>query len=135
MVAHRFSASILVGLLVPGLVHGQIRYGTVDLGHVDGNLAPQGRMLALAYDDARILFEAMRQAKSADGAKVRDALAAVRFEGLTGPVSFAKDHTALRPLFVVRLKGGNAEVVKRYDPEADAAGAAATSLAERSAAR
>ena len=68
---------------------------------------------------------------------MRDALGEIQFEGLTGPLSFAKDHTALRPLFVVRLKDGKSEVVKRYDPEIEAAATASptSSLAGGSAAR
>jgi branched-chain amino acid transport system substrate-binding protein len=72
---------------------------------------------ALAYDDARLLFEAMRQAKSADGAKVQEALAAIRFDALTGPLRFDKDHTALRTLFIIKLQDGRAGSVKRYEPE------------------
>lgn len=91
---------------------------------------------ALAYDDARILFEAMRQARSTDGAKVRDALAAIRFDGVAGPVTFDKDHVAARTLFVVRLQGGKAETVQHFEPEEKATAApAARTLAGRTAAR
>jgi branched-chain amino acid transport system substrate-binding protein len=76
---------------------------------------------AMAYDGARILFEALRRAKAAQPAKLRDELANAKakdlsFESSTGPLFFDKDHSAGRPLFVVRLEEGRLKVVKRYDP-------------------
>jgi branched-chain amino acid transport system substrate-binding protein len=70
----------------------------------------------VAHDEARLLFEAIRQAKSIEGAKVREALAGLTdFEGLTGPVSF-KDHWASRTVFIIRLKKGRMETVAHYRP-------------------
>jgi branched-chain amino acid transport system substrate-binding protein len=65
---------------------------------------------ALAYDAARLLFEAMRRAKSSEGDKVQEQLATLApdFEGLTGPLS-------RRPTFVVQIKGGRAEVRELYE--------------------
>lgn len=71
---------------------------------------------ALAYDNARLLFDAIRQAKSFDGLKVRDALRELRIDGLTGPLSF-EQHTLRRPAFVLQLKGGKNKLEKRYEPE------------------
>lgn len=72
----------------------------------------------LAYDSARLLFEALRQAKSANGTKVRDELAKLsNFESLTGPFSFQPDHSPRRAVFVVHLEKGPAKLVKRYEPE------------------
>lgn len=72
---------------------------------------------ALAHDDARLLFEAMRRAKSVEGLKVRDALRELTFEGLTGPLVFDKEHTVARPAFLVSLHNGQAKTLQRYDPE------------------
>lgn len=57
---------------------------------------------ALAYDGARMLFEAIRAANTTTAATVREALAGLQgFESVTGPLTFAADHFAKRPLFVV----------------------------------
>jgi branched-chain amino acid transport system substrate-binding protein len=70
----------------------------------------------LAHDEAHLMFEAIRRAKSIEGAKVREALAGLTdFESLTGPVSF-KDHWASRTVFVIRLKKGRIETVAHYPP-------------------
>lgn len=72
---------------------------------------------ALAYDSARLLFAAMRQAKSADPVRVKEALADLKeFESVTGPVSLDKDHWAQRPVLVLRLEMGQGKIVKRYEP-------------------
>jgi branched-chain amino acid transport system substrate-binding protein len=66
---------------------------------------------ALAYDSARLLFEAMRRAKTLDGEKIREALADLTdFETLTGPLS-------RRPALIVLLKEGRPSVVEVYTPE------------------
>jgi branched-chain amino acid transport system substrate-binding protein len=73
---------------------------------------------ALAYDDARILFEAFRRARTTRGDEVRKVLLNLdNFEGLTGVVAFTKEHTARRPLFVLRLAEGKVQLAKRYDPD------------------
>src|SRR6266545_8067398 len=63
---------------------------------------------ALAYDDARLLFEAIRQTKDElTGPRLRDELAKLKdFPGLTGMLSFGEDRQLRRPAFVVRLQDG-----------------------------
>lgn len=66
----------------------------------------------IAYDDARLVFEAARRAKSPDGPGLREALEGLKgFEGLTGAMTFGEDHVARRPAFIVRLRAGRAEPV------------------------
>jgi branched-chain amino acid transport system substrate-binding protein len=65
---------------------------------------------ALAYDSARILFEAMRQAKSLEGEKIQEQLSELKeFETLTGPLS-------RRQALIVLLKDGRPGVVEAYTP-------------------
>jgi branched-chain amino acid transport system substrate-binding protein len=65
---------------------------------------------ALAYDSARLLFEAMRQAKTLEGEKIQEQLAELKdFETLTGPLS-------RRPALIVLLKDGRPGVVEAYPP-------------------
>jgi branched-chain amino acid transport system substrate-binding protein len=64
---------------------------------------------ALAYDGIRVLFEAMRRAKSFQPTNLRKELAnseANPFESLSGPMKFDKNHAARRPLYVVQIENG-----------------------------
>jgi branched-chain amino acid transport system substrate-binding protein len=74
---------------------------------------------ALAYDDARLLFEAMRRAQdNLTGAHLAEELVKVKdFPGVTGLLSFGDDRQLRRAAFVVRLQNGRATAVKRYGPE------------------
>jgi branched-chain amino acid transport system substrate-binding protein len=69
---------------------------------------------ALAYDDARLLFTALRQAKNLDADSVRTALGNLKeFASLTGPLSFS-DGQARRTAFIVRIDQGAPVKVKRH---------------------
>jgi branched-chain amino acid transport system substrate-binding protein len=70
-----------------------------------------------AYDGARLLFEAMRRAKSVEAERLRPALTDVgTFDSVTGPLTIDReDHGARRPVFVVQQREGQAKLVKRYD--------------------
>ena len=72
---------------------------------------------AAAYDGARLLFEALRRAKSGEPERLRPAFADLgTFDSLTGPLTLDReDHGARRPLFVVRQQEGQPKLVKRYD--------------------
>jgi branched-chain amino acid transport system substrate-binding protein len=74
---------------------------------------------ALAYDDARLLFEALRRTQdNLTGANLRDKMAGLKdFPGLTGPLSFAGERQLRRPAFVVRAEGGQAKTEQRYGPD------------------
>jgi branched-chain amino acid transport system substrate-binding protein len=69
---------------------------------------------ALAYDNARLLFEAYRRS-SDSGKSVAEELAAVKdFAGLGGTLTFDAERCARRPAFVVKLDDGKASMVKQY---------------------
>jgi branched-chain amino acid transport system substrate-binding protein len=74
---------------------------------------------ALAYDGVRVLLDGLRRAKSPQPALLRTALANLdnKWDSLTGPLRFDKDHVARRSLFVIRLKEGRPEASRRYDAE------------------
>lgn len=76
-----------------------------------------GAPAALAYDDARLLFEAIRRANSVEGAKVNETLSTMSFDGLFGQLAFDPHHVVSRPAFLVRIVNGQAKTVKRYEPE------------------
>jgi branched-chain amino acid transport system substrate-binding protein len=73
---------------------------------------------ALAYDDARLLFETIKRLRAAAPVAVREELGRMEtFESVTGTVAFNRDHTVRRPVFIVRVDEGGPKLVKR-DSEA-----------------
>ena len=68
------------------------------------NLLPDAHA-ALAYDAARILFDAITRTGSTDGDKLRDALAQTKnFNGVTGVISMDADRNAVKPAVVLKLQ-------------------------------
>ena len=74
---------------------------------------------ALAYDGARLLFEAIRQCKyDLSGDNLSKELEQLKdFPGLTGPLAFGADRRLRRPAFLVRLEKGGLKTIKRYAAE------------------
>jgi branched-chain amino acid transport system substrate-binding protein len=69
-----------------------------------GNLLPDAHA-ALAYDAARLLFDAIARTGSTDGNKLRDALAQTKnFTGVTGVISMDADRNAVKPAVVLKLQ-------------------------------
>jgi branched-chain amino acid transport system substrate-binding protein len=68
---------------------------------------------ALAYDNLRILIDALKRAGSQKGAKIKEAIEDLKdFESLTGKISFSKDnHWADREAFALRVKNGRSIVI------------------------
>jgi branched-chain amino acid transport system substrate-binding protein len=66
-----------------------------------------------AYDAARVLVEAMKQADSAEPAKYLPMLTAIKLNGVTGPVSFdEKGDVQGGAITLYRVKGGKWEVLE-----------------------
>jgi branched-chain amino acid transport system substrate-binding protein len=73
----------------------------------------------LAYDAARVLFDAIRRARGGDCARLRQALEEVKeFPALGGPLSWDARHQASRPAFVVRIEKGQVKSQKTYKCDA-----------------
>jgi len=69
-----------------------------------GNLLPDAHA-ALAYDAARLLFDALARTGSTDGDKLRDALAQTKnFNGVTGLISMDANRNAVKPAVVLKLQ-------------------------------
>ena len=67
---------------------------------------------ATAYDAARIMFYAVRDAGTTDPARLRDALAATYYRGITGTVSFDRDRNAVKPIIIIRIETGGVHAVQ-----------------------
>ena len=69
-----------------------------------GNLLPDAHA-ALAYDAARLLFDAISRAGTIDSSKLRDALAQTKnFGGVTGIINMDADRNAVKPAVVLKLQ-------------------------------
>jgi branched-chain amino acid transport system substrate-binding protein len=78
-------------------------------------------MAVLAYDAANILFNAIDRAKSTDGPKIRDALAATKdFQGVTGNITIGADRNAIKPGVVLEIVDGKTKMVAHVGQEASA---------------
>jgi branched-chain amino acid transport system substrate-binding protein len=67
---------------------------------------PDG-MAALGYDAAHILADALRRAGTAEGPKLRDAIAATRdFQGVTGRISIDSQRNARKDAVVLKIENG-----------------------------
>jgi branched-chain amino acid transport system substrate-binding protein len=77
---------------------------------------------ALAYDGARLLGDAAHSLAALEPGKVRGFLNGLTsFEGLTGPLTFRKDHYARREVFIVRCEEGQLKLITRVAPEEESA--------------
>ena len=69
-----------------------------------GNLLPDAHA-ALAYDAARLLFDAISRAGNTDNSKLREALAQTKnFGGVTGIITMDADRNAIKPAVVLKLQ-------------------------------
>src|SRR5215216_6584138 len=69
-----------------------------------GNLLPDAHA-ALAYDAARLLFDAIGRTGTTDSDKLREAMAHTKnFAGVTGVISMDKDRNAVKPAVVLKLE-------------------------------
>jgi branched-chain amino acid transport system substrate-binding protein len=74
-------------------------------------------MAALGYDSAMILADAIRRARSTDGEKIRDALAATKdFPGITGKTTIDEHRNATKSAVIITVKNGQFEFVQTVEP-------------------
>ncbi len=83
----------------------------------DGTPKLPDAMAALGYDSAMILAEAIRQAGSTEGPKVRDALAATKnFDAVTGRITIDAKRDATKSAVILQVKGGKFRYVETINP-------------------
>ncbi len=78
-------------------------------------LDPDG-MAALSYDAANLLFTAIQQAGVDDPSKVKDVLAGLHFEGVTGPIDFDAQHNPIKNVIVMQVKDGQRVYITTIKP-------------------
>jgi len=79
--------------------------------------SPENAFAALGYDAVNLVARAIRKARSADPAKVRDALQAMKaFNGVTGPMSYAGDTYVPAKAVTVVAVGREPELAMQLTP-------------------
>ncbi len=74
-------------------------------------------MAALGYDSALVFADALRRAGSADGAKLREALAATKdFAGVTGKTTIDANRNATKAAVILTVKDGRFKFVQEVAP-------------------
>ena len=82
---------------------------------------PPDAFAATAYDAARIMFTAVRNAGSLDRRLIRDALAdTTNYKGVTGTITIGRDRNAVKPIVIIRIEqGGLYAVQERIMPDGE----------------
>ena len=77
---------------------------------------PDG-LAAMGYDAAKVLFDAMKRAKSLDPTDIRDAIAATKnFPAVTGMITIDAQRNASKPAVVVKVVGDHNVFVTSINP-------------------
>ena len=83
-----------------------------------GNLLPDAHA-ALAYDAAKLLFDAITRTGTADSGKLREALAQTKnFPGVTGVINIDADRNAVKPAVVLKLQDASSIFETTIQPNA-----------------
>ena len=84
--------------------------------------APPTYIAALAYDSAKLLFQAMQEAGTTDTAAVQAQLEAISFQGVTGSLFYDVSHNPAKSAFVISVQDDGVHfhsLVAPIEPVAD----------------
>jgi branched-chain amino acid transport system substrate-binding protein len=70
----------------------------------------------MAYDATNLLLESIQKAGVDDPAKVKDAMAAIDFQGVTGEIKFDSSHNPVKPAAVLHILNGKVNFVDMVTP-------------------
>ena len=74
-------------------------------------------LAACGYDSAIVLVDAIKRAGSAEGPKVREALAATKdFDAVTGRISLNAERDAVKSAVILQVKGGKFAYLETVSP-------------------
>jgi branched-chain amino acid transport system substrate-binding protein len=71
-----------------------------------GNPKVPDALAALAYDATNEMLTAISNAKADDTTKVRDALVAINFQGVTGNITYDAQHNPIKAAVIMQVTGG-----------------------------
>jgi branched-chain amino acid transport system substrate-binding protein len=73
-------------------------------------------LAVLAYDAANILFESIKTANSTDTDKVRESMAGIDFEGVSGHITFDPNGDPVKTAAIIHITGGEKQFLKFVAP-------------------
>lgn len=71
---------------------------------------------ALSYDTSKILVKAIEKANSNDGDKIKEALAGMQIESVTGKISFNAERSAVKGAAVIKIEGDKKVLADKVNP-------------------
>lgn len=71
---------------------------------------------ALAYDTAKILVKAIEKAGKTDGAAIKDALAGMEMNSVTGNIKFNSDRSAIKSAAIIKIDGDKKVLADKVNP-------------------
>ena len=71
---------------------------------------------ALSYDTAKILVKAIEKANSTDGTAIRDALAGMEINSVTGNIKFNEERSAVKSAAIIKINGDKKELNDKVNP-------------------
>jgi len=71
---------------------------------------------ALGYDTSKILVKAIEKAGKTDGAAIKDALAGMEMDSVTGHIKFGSDRSAIKSAAIIKVDNGKKVLVTKVNP-------------------
>jgi branched-chain amino acid transport system substrate-binding protein len=71
---------------------------------------------ALSYDTSKILVKAIEKAGKTDGAAIKDALAGMEMNSVTGNIKFGSDRSAIKSAAIIKVDGTNKVLAGKVNP-------------------
>ncbi len=81
-----------------------------------GNPKVPDALATLAYDATNLLLAAIEKAGADDPAKVKDALASINLEGVSGTITFDEFHNPIKSAAVIGVSDGKKEYIGTVNP-------------------
>jgi len=81
-----------------------------------GNPKVPDALAALAYDATNLMIEAIKETGEDNPDKVKDTLAGITFNGISGTIKFDKDHNPIKTVTIVAVKDGKAQFYTAINP-------------------
>ncbi|NLG50886.1 MAG: ABC transporter substrate-binding protein, partial [Chloroflexi bacterium] len=73
-------------------------------------------LATLGYDATKLLLQAISEAGVDDPAAVKDALAAIQYEGVSGNISYDEQHNPIKVAAIVKIENGEPTFFKTVAP-------------------
>jgi branched-chain amino acid transport system substrate-binding protein len=71
---------------------------------------------ALSYDTSKILVKAIEKAGKTDGAAIKDALASMEMNSVTGNIKFGSDRSAIKSAAIIKVDGDKKTLAGKVNP-------------------